>query len=245
MGTHPIFESDFDCLTDVDFVPMIRCTVGISIVRRLTIQQSYKLLGVDSKSTKDEIKTAYLNLCKAYHPDNLQTGDAEKFRQLPEAKEILFAKLDNPSRDSNHIPNVKFYHENADMDEEQYRAFLARRQIELTKRREERKAKVLAMAIAMVGVWILMYQLWYNRTTSISNRTKYEFIRIAKNHNVPVWEIFAEYKKYFIARHGRDNFSPTLMTWEEIWYLDQHFSNLHPLLVTRLLLRQTPELLRP
>ena len=37
------------------------------------------------------------------------------------------------------------------MDEEQYRAFLARRQIELTKRREERKAKVLAMAIAMVG----------------------------------------------------------------------------------------------
>ena len=46
-------------------------------------------------------------------------------------------------------------------------------------------------------------------------------------------------------RHGRDNFSPTLMTWEEIWYLDQHFSNLHPLLVTRLLLRQTPELLRP
>merc|ERR1712130_124712 len=202
MGTHPIFESDFDCLTDVDVRSMIRCAVGISVIRRLTIQQSYKLLGVDSKSTKDEIKTAYLNLCKAYHPDNLRTGDAEKFRQLPEAKEILFAKLENPNRDNKHIPKVKFYSEHVEMDEEQYRQFLAKRQIELTKLIEERKAKAMAFAIAIVGVWMLLYTLWYNRTTSISNRTKYEFIRIAKNHNVPVWQVFAEYKRYFIARHG-------------------------------------------
>jgi curved DNA-binding protein len=51
----------------------------------------YKTLGVDKKSSTDEIKKAYRKLAMQYHPDR-NAGDAqaeEKFKEINEAYQVL------------------------------------------------------------------------------------------------------------------------------------------------------------
>ena len=50
----------------------------------------YEVLGVKKNSTKDEIKSAYRKLAKKYHPDNKETGDEAKFKEIQEAYDILY-----------------------------------------------------------------------------------------------------------------------------------------------------------
>ncbi len=50
----------------------------------------YKTLGVSKTASKDEIKSAYRKLAKVYHPDNKETGDEEKFKEVQEAYDILY-----------------------------------------------------------------------------------------------------------------------------------------------------------
>lgn len=49
----------------------------------------YEVLGVSKSSSQDEIKSAYRKLAKKYHPDNKETGDAEKFKEATEAYSVL------------------------------------------------------------------------------------------------------------------------------------------------------------
>lgn len=61
----------------------------------------YKILGVDRKSTKDDIKKAYRKLSKKYHPD-VNSGGDEKFKEIAEAYDVLSddkkrSQYDNPS----------------------------------------------------------------------------------------------------------------------------------------------------
>ena len=50
----------------------------------------YKTLGVEKTATKEEIKKAYKNLAKKYHPDlNKEAGAAEKFKEINEAAAVL------------------------------------------------------------------------------------------------------------------------------------------------------------
>lgn len=61
----------------------------------------YKVLGIARSATDDDIKKAYRKLSKQYHPDNKQTGDEEKFKEINNAYEILSdknkkAEYDNP-----------------------------------------------------------------------------------------------------------------------------------------------------
>ncbi|HAM96919.1 TPA: molecular chaperone DnaJ, partial [Patescibacteria group bacterium] len=50
----------------------------------------YEVLGVDKKATQSELKKAYRNLVKKYHPDsNKNDGAEEKFKEVQEAYEIL------------------------------------------------------------------------------------------------------------------------------------------------------------
>ncbi len=50
----------------------------------------YATLGVSKSATKDEIKSAYRKLAKVYHPDNKETGDEAKFKEVQEAYDILY-----------------------------------------------------------------------------------------------------------------------------------------------------------
>lgn len=50
----------------------------------------YNILGVSRNATKEEIKKAYKQLAKKYHPDiNKEPGSAEKFKEITEAYDIL------------------------------------------------------------------------------------------------------------------------------------------------------------
>ena len=50
----------------------------------------YEILGVPRTATQDEIKAAYRNLARKYHPDRNKAPDAEeKFKELGEANEVL------------------------------------------------------------------------------------------------------------------------------------------------------------
>ncbi|MFZ3019993.1 MAG: DnaJ C-terminal domain-containing protein [Minisyncoccia bacterium] len=48
----------------------------------------YKILGVDKKATKDDIKKAFRKLAHEYHPDK-KGGSAEKFKEASEAYSVL------------------------------------------------------------------------------------------------------------------------------------------------------------
>lgn len=49
----------------------------------------YEVLGVSKTATDEEIKRAFRKLAKTYHPDNKQTGDETKFKEVGEAYAIL------------------------------------------------------------------------------------------------------------------------------------------------------------
>ena len=50
----------------------------------------YEVLGVNKNASKDEIKSAYRKLAKKYHPDNKETGNEVKFKEIQEAYDILY-----------------------------------------------------------------------------------------------------------------------------------------------------------
>lgn len=49
----------------------------------------YEILGVSKTASDEEIKRAFRKLAKQYHPDNKQTGDEAKFKEVGEAYAIL------------------------------------------------------------------------------------------------------------------------------------------------------------
>ena len=50
----------------------------------------YEVLGVTKSASKDQIKSAYRKLAKQYHPDNKETGNEAKFKEVQEAYDILY-----------------------------------------------------------------------------------------------------------------------------------------------------------
>jgi hypothetical protein len=53
----------------------------------------WSILGVAEFATQEEIKIAFRKLSLKYHPDNAQTGDAEKFIQIKAAYDHVMAKM--------------------------------------------------------------------------------------------------------------------------------------------------------
>ena len=52
----------------------------------------WEVLGVDMRATNEEIRKAYSDLARRYHPDNKVTGNADLFRQVQQAYELATAK---------------------------------------------------------------------------------------------------------------------------------------------------------
>ena len=55
-----------------------------------TKRDYYEVLGVSKTASKDEIKSSYRKLAKKYHPDNKETGDEAKFKEVQEAYDVLY-----------------------------------------------------------------------------------------------------------------------------------------------------------
>merc|ERR1712048_763619 len=94
MGTHPIFESDFDCLTDKEIgSEMLRVNNVIHPRRYLRVSlpvlNYYRTLEIDRQATKEDIKKAHKAIARKYHPDR-PGGDKEKFIAAQEAFECLY-----------------------------------------------------------------------------------------------------------------------------------------------------------
>ncbi|RPJ00491.1 MAG: J domain-containing protein, partial [Deltaproteobacteria bacterium] len=65
----------------------------------------YEILQVSPKAEKGIIERAFRMLAKRYHPDNKQTGDAEKFDILVEAYRVLSDPERRAAYDADHKPN--------------------------------------------------------------------------------------------------------------------------------------------
>ena len=52
----------------------------------------WEVLGVDMRASNEEIKKAYFDLARRYHPDNKATGNPDLFRQVQQAYELAMAK---------------------------------------------------------------------------------------------------------------------------------------------------------
>lgn len=56
----------------------------------MTVSDPYKTLGIDCKASDDEVKKAYRNLAKKFHPDKNKSTDAEeKFKEIGAAYDLL------------------------------------------------------------------------------------------------------------------------------------------------------------
>ncbi|MFI3252931.1 MAG: J domain-containing protein [Eubacteriales bacterium] len=58
------------------------------------MKDPYEVLGVSPQATDDEVKTAYRNLAKKYHPDRLQNNPladlaAEKMKEINDAHDLI------------------------------------------------------------------------------------------------------------------------------------------------------------
>src|SRR3989338_6671007 len=49
----------------------------------------YEILGISRDATEDEIKKAFRQQARKYHPDNKDTGNEESFKEINQAYEIL------------------------------------------------------------------------------------------------------------------------------------------------------------
>ncbi len=59
----------------------------------------YKILGVSSDASDDDVKKAYRKLAKQYHPDvNKEEGAAEKFKEVQNAYDTIMDMRKNPHK---------------------------------------------------------------------------------------------------------------------------------------------------
>lgn len=54
-----------------------------------TKRDYYTILGIEKNASKQEIKKAFHKLARHYHPDNKETGDESKFKEINEAYQTL------------------------------------------------------------------------------------------------------------------------------------------------------------
>lgn len=79
----------------------------------MTRLEAYDVLGLSYEVTEEEIKKAYKNLAKKYHPDNFSNSNNDKIKEINEAYSILMnsKKFESSSEfsDDNSADFVNFY----------------------------------------------------------------------------------------------------------------------------------------
>ena len=72
-------------------------------------QTYYELLQVRDDANKEVIQASYRRLSKMFHPDNTQTGDAQKFKELAVAFEVLSSDVDRNAYDRELTKSVEAF----------------------------------------------------------------------------------------------------------------------------------------
>ena len=121
----------------------------------------YEILGVPSDATDEEIKSAYRNLVKQYHPDVNRDQNENRIRQLNEAYDILSDPKRKASYDRGPV-FTSFTPEHQEAPEELYRReYLARKREKDRQKRDEDARKILrfeaGMKVFYRYVWILAF----------------------------------------------------------------------------------------
>jgi len=94
MGTHPIFESDFDCLTEKSRPMRFTRVANVMMSRvlregvkfKLSPTQMHTILGSTDDSSPEQLRELYLARVREIHPDT-RTDDAPEI-ELDELKQI-------------------------------------------------------------------------------------------------------------------------------------------------------------
>merc|ERR1712130_595425 len=94
MGTHPIFESDFDCLTEKSRPMRFTRVANVMMSRvlregvkfKLSSTQMHTILGSTDDSSPEQLRELYLARVREIHPDT-RTDDAPEI-ELDELKQI-------------------------------------------------------------------------------------------------------------------------------------------------------------
>ena len=69
------------------------------LIRSFSSKDYYKILGLSKTASKSDIRAAYLQLAKQFHPDS-KTGNEEKFKEIGEAWSVLRNNLSRSSDDT-------------------------------------------------------------------------------------------------------------------------------------------------
>lgn len=101
-----IAQSDGNvCTEEIDALKEVAMAMGLSVqevesmmnLGGKTLKEAYKVLEIEESATNEEVKIAYRKMALKHHPDKVATlGDdikkaaEEKFRQINEAKEMIF-----------------------------------------------------------------------------------------------------------------------------------------------------------
>lgn len=65
---------------------------GILIRLAMSMSDAAFLLGVQQGASKSEIQRAFIPLVQRYHPDNQETGDEERMKNINHARDVLLGK---------------------------------------------------------------------------------------------------------------------------------------------------------
>ncbi|KAI1725193.1 dnaJ domain-containing protein [Ditylenchus destructor] len=82
--------------------PSAACLVGL----RNPNLNLYRMLGITKRATDDDIKRAYYDLSRIYHPDK-EGGDHDKFTEVTAAYKILSDKYERAMYDSNGMSGIQ------------------------------------------------------------------------------------------------------------------------------------------
>lgn len=66
------------------------------------MQNHYKTLGIKSSATPEEVKKAYFEMAKKYHPDSSDASELSKFYEVAEAYEVLSETVSRKAYDDSH-----------------------------------------------------------------------------------------------------------------------------------------------
>lgn len=83
-----------------------------------TEKDYYKILEVDATATPEQIKAAYREMAKKFHPDAVgaSQGNADRFRDIQQAYQVLATKESRVSYDLDRKRNPNNYSEMSETD---------------------------------------------------------------------------------------------------------------------------------